>query len=118
MALTRKDAAAALLTFLVVLVYAASYQGWDVALVGDSHRWAAGAILLLGIATCALGSPSSSGASKALGGLGVLAQALARGGRVTGSLVALTLLTIDVVLLFVAATVRHAWHPPRRPVAA
>ena len=55
MALDRKDAAATGLTVLALLVYIASRQGWSVWLVGGSHRWAAGVIMLLGVATCSLG---------------------------------------------------------------
>ena len=33
---------------LSVLVFAATHEGWNVWLIGDSHRWAAGAILVLG----------------------------------------------------------------------
>jgi len=55
MTLTRKDAAAAALTALAVLAFLATHEGWGVPLVGDSHRWAAGAILLLGSMTCGLG---------------------------------------------------------------
>ncbi len=118
MALSRKDVAAGMLTLLVVLMFAAAYQGWNVPLVGDSYRWAAGAILVLGMVTCTLGSPSSSSASKALGGLGVLTLAFAIWALVTGSPLALSLLVVAVVALFILSTVRHAWHPPRRPVAA
>jgi hypothetical protein len=118
MALSRKDVAAAVLTSLVVLVFAATYQGWSVPLVGDSHRWAAGVILLLGMITCSLGAPTSSNVSKALGVLGVLAAVLGIWALITGSLVALSLLVIDVVVLFATATALHAWHPPRKPIAA
>jgi hypothetical protein len=46
--LTRKDAEATLLTVLIVLVFAAAHQGWNVWLIGGSERWAAGTILVLG----------------------------------------------------------------------
>ena len=39
-----------------MLVFAAPHQSWNVWLIGSSNRWAAGAILLLGIAACSLGT--------------------------------------------------------------
>lgn len=108
MTLSWKDAAATALTGLAVLVFAASHQGWDVALVGDSIRWAGAAILVLGIATCALGSPSPGKANTFLAALGIGALALAVLTVATGSLTALSLLTLDVVLLWAGSTLRHA----------
>src|SRR4051794_39073725 len=46
MTLSRKDVVATVLTVLVVLTFAATHEGWNVPLVGDSHRWAAAVILL------------------------------------------------------------------------
>ena len=40
------------------LVYATTHEGWNVPLIGAGHRWAAGAIMLLGAFTCGLGSPA------------------------------------------------------------
>src|SRR5438128_3870491 len=77
MTLTRKDAAATALTILVVLAFLATHEGWGVPLIGDSHRWAAGAVLLLGMLTCGLGSPGRGGATRLLAILGVLALVLA-----------------------------------------
>jgi hypothetical protein len=57
MPLTRKDLVATGLTAVAVLAFLATHEGWNVWLIGDSRRWAAGAIWLLGIATCAQGSP-------------------------------------------------------------
>ena len=42
MMLSRKDVAAIALTALVVVTFAATHEGWNVWLVGGSHRWAAG----------------------------------------------------------------------------
>src|SRR6266511_2685059 len=111
MTLTRKDAAATALTVLVVVVFLTTHEGWGVWLIGGSHRWAAGAVALLGIATCGLGSPGKGGATKLLATLGVLALA-------TGSLTALSLLVADIVVLWAASTLRHGWRPPRKAVAA
>src|SRR5437762_9295546 len=96
--LTRKDVAATGLTALVVLTFAATHESWNVPLVGGSHRWAAAAIALLGIATCALGSPSrEAAATKVLMGLGMLAFVLTVLALVFGSLTVLSLLVADIV---------------------
>ena len=109
MTLTRKDAAATALTVLAVLAFAATHEGWGVPLVGDSHRWAAGAIGLLGALTCGQGKPGEKGPlTRLLALLGVVALALLVVALVTGSLTALSLLTADVVVLWAVATLRHA----------
>jgi hypothetical protein len=117
MTLTRKDAVATVLTILVVLAFAATHEGWGVWLIGDSHRWAAGAIVLLGIATCGQGSPGKDAATKVLAGLGVVALILAVLALVTGSLTPLSLLVVDIVALWTLTTVRHVVHAPRHPIA-
>src|SRR5436309_11548433 len=100
MALTRKDAVAAALTMLVVLVFLATHEGWGVPLVGGSHRWAAGAIFLLGSLTCGLGSPGKDRATTMLAALGVAALVLAVLAFATGSLTPLSLLVADIVALW------------------
>jgi hypothetical protein len=117
MTLTRKDAEATALTFLVLLVYAASHEGWNVPLVGASHRWAARAILFLGMLTCSRGSPDEGPATKVLAALGILALVLAGLALATGSLTPLSLLVADVVLLWAVSTLRHAGHATQTPVA-
>lgn len=119
MTLTGKDAAATLLTLLVVLTFAATHEGWDVPLVGGSHRWAAVAIVLLGTLTCGLGDPARSGggvATRLCAALGVLALALGVIALATGSLTPLSLLVVDVVALWALATLRHARHATPRPL--
>jgi hypothetical protein len=118
MTLTRKDIAAAVLTILVVLAFLATHEGWGVPLIGDSHRWAAGAIALLGIATCGLGSPAKGPATRLLATLGVLALLLAVLALATGSLTPPSLLVVDIALLWWLSTLRHALLAPRRPSAA
>ena len=117
MTLTRKDLAATLLTALTVLVYAATHEGWNVWLLGDSRRWATGAILVLGIFACGLGTPGEDRASGILATLGVLAGVFATVALVTASLTALSLLVVDIVVLWALSTVRHAAHLPGRPVS-
>jgi hypothetical protein len=118
MTLTRKDAAASALTAIVVLAFAATHEGWGVWLIGDGHRWAAGAIALLGIGTCALGSPGRGIATKVLATFGVLALVLAVLALVTGSLTPLSLLVADIVLLWAVSTLRHVSHESRKAMPA
>lgn len=108
MKLTAKDASATALTALVVLTFAATHQGWNVWLVGGSHRWATGAIGVLGMATCTLGQRAQGTFVSVLAGLGTVALALFVWAIATGSLTPLALLVVDIVLLWIASTVRHA----------
>lgn len=113
MTLTRKDIVATVLTALVVLTFAATHQGWNVWLVGDSHRWAAGVISVLGIFACAQGSPGKDAATRALAVLGVGAGVLAVLALITGSLTALSFLALAIVLLWALSLARHAQHGQR-----
>jgi len=116
MTVKRKDAFATGLTALVVLTFFATQQGWNVWLVGDSHRWAAGVITLLGAVTYALGTPSRDYGMRILMVLGVFAAVLAVLAVWTGSLTPLSLLVVDIVLLWGAATLGHVQHDHRRPI--
>jgi hypothetical protein len=116
--LSRKDFSATVLTALAVLAFFATHEGWNVWLIGDSHRWAAGAIFALGALTCGLGSPSKDAVTELLAVLGALALALAILAVATGSLTALSMLVLDIVLLWALSTVRHAVHVPHEPHAA
>jgi hypothetical protein len=118
MTLTRKDAAATALTILVVLAFLATHEGWGVPLIGDSHRWAAGAIMLLGAATCPLDSPGRGFATKLCATLGATALLLAVLAVATGSLTPLSLLVVDIVALWAISTLRHALRAPNEPIAA
>src|SRR5437763_217104 len=88
MTLNRKDVAATALTALVVLVFFTTHEGWSVWLIGGSHRWAAGAIVLAVLAL------------------------------VTGSLTPLSFLVVDIVLLWAVSTARHVGHDAEKPVPA
>ena len=118
MTLTRKDAAATALTILVVLTFLATHESWGVPLVGGSHRWAVVAIALLGVLTCALGTPGEDRATRLLMGLGALALVLALLALAFDSLTVLSLLVADIVVLWVASTLRHAhvFHVLGRPL--
>lgn len=118
MSLTRKDAAATVLTALIVLVFAATHQGWDVWLVGDSHRWAAAVVLGLGAASCSLGTQARERMSRFLAGLGIAALLFGVLALITGSLTWLSLLVADDVLLWAVTTLRHATRHGTRPAVA
>jgi hypothetical protein len=115
MALDRKDLAATGLTALAVSTFAATHQGWDVWLVGDSRRWAAVVISVIGLVACGLGSPGKDAATLILVALGTAAGVLAAVAIVTGSLTALSLLTLDIVVLWAASLARHAHHGRAQP---
>jgi hypothetical protein len=106
-----RDTFATLFTTLAVLVFAATHEGWNVWLVGGSHRWAAGAITLLGVLTCGLGRPSKDAFTAVLAVLGIGAGILAVLAIATGSLTPLSLLTLDIVLLWAGSMIRHAYLP-------
>ena len=110
MSLDRKDIAATALTALAVSTFAATHEGWNVWLVGDSRRWAAVAISVIGVAACGLGSPGKDAATWILAALGTAAGVLAAVAIVTGSLTALSFLTLDIVMLWALSLVRHAHH--------
>jgi hypothetical protein len=113
MILSRKDVAATALTALVLVTFVATHEGWNVWLVGGSHRWAAGVISLLGVLTCGLGSPDRGVATRLLGTLGALALILAVSAIATGSLTVLSLLVVAIVVLWGASTLRHLGHRSR-----
>jgi hypothetical protein len=118
MTLTRKDLAAGFLTALALLVFAAAHESWNVWLIGSSNRWAAAAILLVGWLTCMLGSPSKDKASMGLAAIGVIALGAGVWAIWTASMTALSLLVVAIIVLWLGATMRHAWHPTHhRPIA-
>lgn len=115
MTLTRKDAVATGLTGLAVLTYLATHEGWNVPLVGDSYRWAAAVIMVLGIAACSVGAKRvNSVLFGVLGGAAFVFGVLA---LITGSLTPLSLLVADMVVMWALTSFRHAHTPPGRPVA-
>ena len=121
MTLTWKDGAATALTALAVLVYAAAHQSWNVWLIGSSNRWAAAAVLLLGIGACSLGTPAEKigkdSSTRVFAALGSLTLVFGLWALAMGSMTALSLLVVCTVVLWAAATVRHAWHPRHHPLA-
>ena len=125
MTLTRKDVAATLVTALAALVFLAAHRSWDVSLIGSSNRWAAVAITVLGAIGCTLGSAAEemsekgrmATATKLLAAVGAVTGLLAIWAIVSGSLTALSLLTLGIVVLWAGSTLRHAWHPMHHPLA-
>jgi hypothetical protein len=111
-----KDVIATVLTLVAALVFVANHEGLGIWLVGDSRRWAAGVITLLGAVTCSLGSPDKGTATKWLAALGALALILAVVALVTGSLTALSLLVVDIVALWALSTIRHVGDVGHKPV--
>jgi hypothetical protein len=115
MTLTRKDALATSLTGLAVFAFLATHEAWNVPLIGDSHRWAAATILVLGVGACASGARrTTSTLFDILGGAAFVMGLLA---LVTGSLTPLSLLVADIVLMWAITTLRHAHSPPPQPIA-
>jgi hypothetical protein len=117
MTMTRKDLEATVFTILAVAVYAAQHEGWSLPVIGDSRRWAAGAILVLGMAACSRGTHARGSMSVLPSVLGVAALVLGVAAIWTASMRSLSLLIADVVLLWVVSTWRHAVRLSGRPVA-
>ncbi len=121
MTLTWKDGAATVMTALAVLVFAAAQQSWNVWLIGSSNRWAAAAVLLLGIGACTMGTAGEEmgrqTSTRALAAIGSLSLLFGLWALAMGSLTALGLLVACTVVLWAGSTLRHAWHPSRRPLA-
>ena len=115
MTLTRKDAVATSFTGLAVMAFLATHEAWNVPLIGDSHRWAAAVIMILGIGACTAGARRSD--SALFGVLGGAAFVLGVLAVITGSLTPLSLLVADMVVMWALTTLRHAHAPPRRPAA-
>ena len=111
-----RDLLATLLVALALLVFFTTHQGWNVWLIGDSHRWAAGAITILGVAAFLLGIESMRAAVVAFATLGMAEAALASLAILTGSLTPLSLLVVAIAIVWLAATARHAVGVRHRPL--
>lgn len=116
MQVSPRDWWATALVALAVLVYAVTDQGWNVWLIGSSHRWAAGVIGVLGWACCALGRPTKGAITGLLSVVGVAALAALVVALLTGSLAAVGLLVLAMVVLWLFSTLRHLG--ARRPTHA
>jgi hypothetical protein len=122
MALTRKDLAATALIALMAACLIATTRADSVPLIGSSHRWAAAAILLLGVAGCSLGNAAQMAGDRilmaAFGVLGTAAFAAGVWALISGRLLAVELLVAANVVLWAATTMRHAWIHPHAPISA
>jgi hypothetical protein len=111
MRVTWRDGVTTLLTVAMVLFAAAMVSGWDWPLVG-SGRAAIGILAIVGLSTCIVGGaglkafkgPFVVGAAV----LGFVAFGLVVSGLISGSQAILVALTIDIVALWLVATLRHA----------
>jgi hypothetical protein len=107
MRLDRKDFTAAALAILVVGVFLTTYEGWGVPLIGDSHRWATVAILLLAGLAGLVEAPGSESPANLLAGLVVAGFLVAVIALATGSLAALALLVAAILALVAVDAGRH-----------
>jgi hypothetical protein len=118
MTVKRHNAIATGLASLAVLVVLASQQAWGVPLVGESHRWAAVAVFVLGLAAYFFGEPLEGWHEPVVASLGIVELALAILALATGSLVFLWMLVATIVAIRVGLTVRHARHGGRESLSA
>lgn len=102
----RKDLAATVLTVLAVLAYATTHEGWDVWLIGDHHRWATAAIVLLGAAVIAVAWSARAMTDSTLAVLTSLAVVLAAAALASGSLTPLSLLVVAIVVVWLVSVGR------------
>jgi fatty acid desaturase len=104
-----KDGTALVLTALAVGVYLANHYAWNVYLVGDSNRWAIGAIAILGMLACGMGATQERAAlmTLLLSAIGIAALVFVIVGLANGSQTMLALLTLATVVLWAASTLRH-----------
>ena len=107
MKLDRNDRMVTGLAILVVGVFLATWQGWGVPLIGDSHRWAAVVILALALLAGALEAPGSEPPANVLAGLVIVAFLLGVIALASGSLAALVLLVAAILALVAVDTARH-----------
>jgi hypothetical protein len=114
-----RDIAAFVTAAVAVAAYAATHEGWGVIpLIGDSHRWATGAIALLALAMLALEvAVDRSVPETLLAVLGGAAVVMAGIAFWTASLTPLSILVAVVVVLFAAGAFEDVLHMPRRPIA-
>jgi hypothetical protein len=118
MTLTRHNAISTILASLAVLVALASQQSWGVPLIGDSHRWAAAAIVVLVAAAYLLGEPLEGWHEPVVASLGIVAFALGILALATGSLVFLWMLVATIIAIRVGLTVRHVRHGGHESLSA
>jgi hypothetical protein len=115
--MTRHNAAATIAAALSLLC-ADIATGWGVPLIGDSHRWAAAAVVVLVVAAYLLGEPLEGSHEPVVASLGITAVALGILALATGSLVFLWMLVATIIAIRVGLTVRHARQGRRESLSA
>jgi hypothetical protein len=119
MTLTRKDVAGSVLVALSVLAYLTTHEGWDVWLIGDSHRWATVAVLGLGVLAYGVDARQDEFPGlKRFTVIGLTAAVLGALALAGGSLTPLSLLVVLIVAGWAVTTLRHLQHreTPTRPL--
>jgi uncharacterized membrane protein YGL010W len=114
---TREDVTGSSLVGLSVLAYLATHEGWDVWLVGDSHRWATVVVLALGVLAYAVDAREDEfpGLTR-FTVIALVAAVLASLALASGALTPLSLLVALVVAGWAVTTWGHLQHrrtPPR-----
>jgi hypothetical protein len=109
-----EDVLGTLVIAATVLGYAATHEQWNVWLIGDSRRWTAGLLSVLGIAMFALASRHVSG--MVLGSLLLLGVVLAAIAFWTASLTPLSLLAATIVAVWAIAVIRDLFVVPHKPI--
>ena len=120
MRITWRDAVTTALAVVVVLVYLAHVASWAIPVIGDVR----GSTLVLGaagFAMCIIGGSSSAVVRRdaflvPLSVLGIGAFAVIAIGLITGWELIVPLLTADILLMWVMATMRHALATGPSPV--
>jgi len=107
-----EDVAATLLATATVMGFTATHQLWDVWLIGDSRRWTAGLLALLGVAMFGLVARHIGRTLLAV--LGCVAVCFAAVAFATASLTPLSLLAATIILVWALAVLRDLFEVPRR----
>jgi hypothetical protein len=107
-----EDVAATLLATATVMGFTATHQYWDVWLIGDSRRWAAGLLALLGVAMFGLAVRHIGMILFAV--LGCAAVCFTGFALWTASLTPLSLLAATIILVWAPAVLRDLIEVPRK----
>jgi hypothetical protein len=110
-----EDVVGAIVIAATVLGYAATHEQWNVWLIGDSRRWTAGLLSVLGIAVFALASRHVPGS--VLGLLLIASVVFAVIAFWTASLTSLSFLAATIVVVWAVAVFRDLLVVPRKPIA-
>jgi hypothetical protein len=109
-----EDVVGTIVIAATVLGYVATHEQWNVWLIGDSRRWTAGLLSVLGIAIFALASRHVSGF--VLGSLLLIGTVFAVIAFWTASLTPLSLLATTIVVVWAIAVFRDLFVVPHMPL--